>query len=362
MFPTSYNEILALVDEIDPVKYAYNRNYIDGNVTRLSPYISRGVISTIFVYERLQQRGFKLWQIEKFVQELAWRDYWQLIWCNEGNRIDKDLKAQQLNVRSKEMPEAMLRANTGISAIDEGIKTLMSTGYIHNHVRMYLAAVVCNVAQCNWERAAQWMYYHLLDADWASNALSWQWVAGTNSNKKYYANQENINKYCYTNDSNTFLDKSYEELMMLTVPEQLSKTAIPELITVLPPKQNVNIHPDKPLLIYNFYNLDPLWRKEFDANRVLLLEPSVFEKYPLAQHTIDFVLKLSENIPGIQVCTGEFSELSNGFYYDKIYFKEHPLNSHYHGNCDERDWLTPVKGNFPSFFSYWRKAKPYLQK
>ena len=38
-----------------------------------------------------------------------------------------------------------------------------------------------------------------------SNALSWQWVAGTNSHKKYLANQENINKYCKSNDKNTFL-------------------------------------------------------------------------------------------------------------------------------------------------------------
>ena len=35
------------------------------------------------------------------------------------------------------------------------------------------------------------MYYHLLDGDWASNALSWQWVAGSNASKKYYANQAN---------------------------------------------------------------------------------------------------------------------------------------------------------------------------
>jgi deoxyribodipyrimidine photo-lyase len=361
MFLTSYNEILALVDEIDPVKYAYNRNYIDGNVSRLSPYISRGVISTKFVYERLQQRGFKLWQIEKFVQELAWRNYWQLIWSNQGNKIDDDLKSPQVNVRSMEMPEALLGANTEITAIDEGIKSLMGTGYIHNHMRMYLAAVVCNVAQCHWKQAAQWMYYYLLDADWASNALSWQWVAGTNSNKKYYANQENINKYCYTNDSNTFLDKSYEELITSIVPQQLSKTASPELVTKLPTKVSVNLNPDKPLLLYNFYNLDPLWRKDFDAHRVLLLEPSVFEKYPVAQHTIDFVLKLSENIPGIQVFTGEYSGLVNGFNQDEIYFKEHPLNRHYQGNCDERDWLTPVKGNYPSFFSFWKKAKPYLK-
>jgi deoxyribodipyrimidine photo-lyase len=69
---------------------------------------------------------------------------------------------------------------------------------------MYIASLACNVAQSQWRIPAKWMYYHLLDADWASNALSWQWVAGTNSNKKYFANQNNINKYCFTKANEYF--------------------------------------------------------------------------------------------------------------------------------------------------------------
>mgnify|MGYP006195700273 CR=1 FL=1 len=62
---------------------------------------------------------------------------------------------------------------------------------------MYLAAMVCNNAKSHWLTPARWMYYHLLDGDLASNALSWQWVAGTFSHKKYIANQQNINKYLF---------------------------------------------------------------------------------------------------------------------------------------------------------------------
>ena len=53
MFPSKYDEILAKVDLIKPIKYASSRNYKNGNVTKLSPYISRGVISTRFIYEKL---------------------------------------------------------------------------------------------------------------------------------------------------------------------------------------------------------------------------------------------------------------------------------------------------------------------
>ena len=43
---TNYDGILKKIDLIEPVKYARTRNFIDGSVSRLSPYISRGVIST----------------------------------------------------------------------------------------------------------------------------------------------------------------------------------------------------------------------------------------------------------------------------------------------------------------------------
>ena len=38
-----------------------------------------------------------------------------------------------------------------------------------------------------------------------------------------------------------------------------------------------HIDQKKPIMIYNYCNLDPNWRKELNANRVLLLEPSTFQ-------------------------------------------------------------------------------------
>jgi deoxyribodipyrimidine photo-lyase len=67
------------MDRIDPILYGKTRNFIDGAVTYLSPYVSRGVISTKFVLENILNRGYHPNGIEKFVQELAWRDYWQQV-------------------------------------------------------------------------------------------------------------------------------------------------------------------------------------------------------------------------------------------------------------------------------------------
>ena len=362
IFPLSYAEILQRIRAVDPVKYGSTRNYINGAVTYLSPYISRGIISTKLILSEVLKKGYKPAQIEKFIQELAWRDYWQQVWIAKGNTINQDLKHPQNPVSNSSVSTSIVEATTGVDAIDNAIKTLYTTGYMHNHLRMYTAAVACNMAQSHWKVPAQWMYYHLLDADWASNALSWQWVAGANANKKYVANQDNINKYCFTTQNNTFLDVPYETFATMQIPEVLKDTPEIELKTPLPNTNRLEIDTALPTCIYNFYNLDPLWKNEVSANRILLLEPSHFEVYPVSQNTIDFILNISkENIDGIQIYVGAFKDLVTAYALKNIYFKEHPLNQHYEGYEDQRDWMFEVQGYYPSFFSFWKKCKKQLK-
>ena len=356
-FPTTYEAILERIALIDPVAYGPTRNYLDGAVTYLSPYISRGVISTKFILAEVLKKGFKTDLIEKFIQELAWRDYWQQIWINKGDAINSDLKNVQAPVSNYSIPGAIPNANTGVKAIDMAIENFYKTGYLHNHVRMYIASIACNVAQSHWKVPAQWMYYHLLDADWASNALSWQWVAGANSNKKYYANQDNINKFCYTNQKDTFLDVPYEAFKNLEIPDTLLNVEILDLKTPLPQQQALSVNENIPTCIYNFYNLDPHWNEEITANRILLFEPSHFKQYPISKQSLDFAFALSKNINNVQVYIGEFQSLKNDYNLKDIRFKEHPLNRHYEGKEESRDWMFNVSGYYPSFFAFWKKCK-----
>lgn len=359
---TDLTSIYDKIDAIQPVSYAKNRNYIDGTVSKLSPYISRGVISTKEVFNSLLERGFNPNKIEKFIQELAWRDYWQQIWVEKGDLINSDLKNNQEKAEHYQIPKAVVEANCSIEAIDDSIKEFYETGYIHNHVRMYIAAISCNNAKSHWKVPAQWMYYHLLDGDWASNALSWQWVCGANSNKLYFANQDNINKYCYSTQKNTFLDVDYSAFHSMEIPSELKETIVLELTTPLTESGNsLQIDTELPTLIYNYYNLDPKWRKEEKANRILLLEPDVFEKYPISKKSVDFILGLSKNIDGIQLFVGSFKELQALTKSSQLYFKEHPLNAHYKGIEDQRDWMFSVKGYYPSFFKFWNKCKKELK-
>lgn len=358
----NFQEILAHIDNFDPKLYGHTRNFIDGNVSYLSPYISRGIISTKMIYNRILTNGHTFQSAEKFIQELAWRDYWQQIWLNKGNAIDYDFKNPQPKANFEGIPHSILNAQTGIEAIDSSIKELYETGYMHNHLRMYLASIVCNVAQCHWSIPARWMYYHLLDGDWASNALSWQWVAGANSNKLYYANQENINKYTYSKQKNTFLDTTYEVLMNNNhVPEVLNEKNNSILSTNLSLFENdIILNEDLPLVLYNHYNLDAEWLKDIEANRVLILEPSFYEKYPVSDKVIEHILFWASKIPNIQIFKGTFEALQQQFQ-GTIHFKEHPTNSHYKGIEHPRVWMFEVKGYFPSFFAFWKKCLKSIQ-
>ena len=354
---SKFDEIIEKLNQINPVKYSKDRNFIDGSVSKLSPYISRGIISTKFIYKFLILKGYRLNQIEKFVQELTWRDYWQKKW--QKHDINKDIKNKQKNVYRLGMPKTVFDKETKIKIFDKCIGDLYDFGYLHNHMRMYIASYITNVGGYHWKTPSKWMYYYLLDADWGSNALSWQWICGTNSNKKYYANQDNINKFTKTHQKNTILDQTYEDLTTYKDFEQFNEKVKFDLKTNLP-KSDIFINTDnKPICIYNFYNLDPNWRQDIDAHRILLIEPSVFEKYPICENSMNFMLSLAKNIPKMKVIVSEFKNLPINK--SKVFFKEHPLNINYFGTMDSREWLVSDI-YYESFFKYWKNVKKELLK
>lgn len=352
-------QLHEIIVKIDPIKYGRTRNFLNGDVSRLSPYISRGVITTKQVVQMVLKDGYHRYKHEKWLQQLAWREYFQRVLQHKKDLAMVAIKNEQQLARSG-FPTAVLHAKTGINAIDHTIHELYETGYMHNHARMYVSSIVSNIASGDWREGASWMYYHLLDADVASNGCSWQWVCGSFSSKKYIANQENINKYSGSVQYGTFLDKTYDELPHIKAPEHLQVLESLQLETKLPQSDALKIDHDQPTLIYNFYNLDPQWHSGEKVNRILLLEPSHFAKYPVSKNTIEFILTLKDNIPGIQVFTGEISELKqlcNG----KIICKEHPLFEYNGAEVEEREWMfKDVNGYYPSFFSFWKKAEKVI--
>ena len=206
------------LDRVRPDDYARTRNALDGAVTRLSPYLTHGFLSLAEVYSTIHARH-PLDAKHKLVFELGWRAYYQHVWAHLGEGIAQSLHAGLLpeDAYVPDMPRDVLEARTGIPAIDLAVIELYETGYVHNHARMWLASYLVHLRKVHWRAGAEWMWAHLLDGDLASNYLSWQWVAGTGSNKPYLFNAENVAKYAPPtwHSPDTSIDISYEALAAL---------------------------------------------------------------------------------------------------------------------------------------------------
>ena len=184
--------------------YAATRNADAGpddraNVSNLSPYLRYRMITEAEVIRAVLARHSAS-AAAKFVQEVGWRTYWKG-WLelrpDAWTRFLAERDAARLG------PAALLRAvqqaeagETGIEGFDDWARELTTYGYLHNHARMWFASIWVFTLRLPWTLGADFFLRHLIDADPASNTLSWRWVAGLQtSGKTYLATADNIARY-----------------------------------------------------------------------------------------------------------------------------------------------------------------------
>ena len=223
-FEPTHLAVLKRLATVNPSRYAKSRNALDGEVTGLSPYFTHGMLSMADAARDINRRwplGFD----DKLVFEFGWREFFQHVWGHQKDpdAILHDMHGQPpwLGRYVSVLPADIREGCTGVPAIDNAVRMLYTTGYLHNHARMWLASYVVHVRKVHWRAGADWLYGHLLDGDLPSNHLSWQWVAATFSSKPYLFNAENVLKYAPVaarpawDCSGTVMDQSYESLDMM---------------------------------------------------------------------------------------------------------------------------------------------------
>lgn len=221
------DEGLARLGDIDPVAYGRTRNYLDGSVTQLSPFITHGVLSLSEVRDAVVNAVDSPAMSEKMVQQLAWRDYWLRLYASLGDGVWEDREVYKTGFDTsdyaEDLPDDIAAAQTGVAAIDHFVAELRQTGWLHNHARLYLASYICHFRRVKWQAGAQFFLTHLLDGDPAANNLSWQWVASTFSHKPYYFNLENLQRFAGSDVDTSYnrnkpLAGSYEDLHLRLFP------------------------------------------------------------------------------------------------------------------------------------------------
>ncbi len=148
----------------------------------LSPHLHFGEISPATIWHHTAKLGGS---VEKFLGELGWRDYAQNVIMQFPEYASKNARPafDDLPWRSDAAAEDDLRAwqrgQTGYPIVDAGMRQLWATGWMHNRVRMIAASFLVKHLLIDWRRGEQWFWDTLVDADYGSNAVNWQWTAGT---------------------------------------------------------------------------------------------------------------------------------------------------------------------------------------
>ncbi|OYU34051.1 FAD-binding domain-containing protein [Novosphingobium sp. PASSN1] len=183
--------------------YAAGRNTDPGPgrptaVSRLSPAIRHRLLTEQdVVAEVLARHSFNA--AGKFIQEVCWRTYWKG-WLELRPAVWLRFLAERDAARDGAGGSADLLSaeagNTGIDCFDAWARELTETGYLHNHARMWFASIWIFTLRLPWALGADFFLRHLIDADAASNTLSWRWVAGLQTaGKTYLARADNITRY-----------------------------------------------------------------------------------------------------------------------------------------------------------------------
>ena len=204
-FPRPRVEALARLREFLPVApcYAAERNSAlagHPHVSRLSPAVRYRLVSEDEILAAvLADHAFPA--VEKFVQEVVWRTYWKG-WLELRPGVWQDYGAQVARLRESAPPTILTRVaevtsgRSGVAIMDRFARELITTGYLHNHARMWFASYWIHVERLPWALGADFFLRHLLDADTASNTLSWRWVAGLQTKgKTYLVRRSNLEKY-----------------------------------------------------------------------------------------------------------------------------------------------------------------------
>jgi deoxyribodipyrimidine photo-lyase len=157
----------------------------------LSPHLANGEITPAQIIEAMTNCHADASARDRtvFRKEVGWREFsWHLL-ANEP-----DLPRANHNRKFDGFPwagdnralTAWQRGMTGYPIVDAGMRELWRTGWMHNRVRMVTASFLTKHLMIDWREGEKWFWDTLVDADPASNAASWQWVAGSGADAAPY--------------------------------------------------------------------------------------------------------------------------------------------------------------------------------
>ncbi|MEY2710853.1 MAG: hypothetical protein RL487_636 [Actinomycetota bacterium] len=172
---------------MDRYKDDRNNPALDGT-SMMSPYLKFGVVHPRQLLERLDATA----GAEHFRSEIAWREFYADVLFHQPRTAWENLQPKMDAIKvdtddaARERFAVFCRGETGYPIVDAGIRQMITTGWMHNRVRMIVASFLVKDLHLPWQWGARFFMEHLVDGDIASNNHGWQWTAGTGTDAAPY--------------------------------------------------------------------------------------------------------------------------------------------------------------------------------
>lgn len=125
-----------------------------------------------------------------FLRELGWREFSTHLLFHFPEMQTRPMRKQFAEFPWREghgdLVEAWQKGQTGFPIVDAGMRQLWQLGWMHNRVRMIVASFLVKDLLWHWHEGEAWFWDTLVDADFANNIASWQWVAGCGADASPY--------------------------------------------------------------------------------------------------------------------------------------------------------------------------------
>ena len=120
---------------------------------------------------------------EVFLKELVWREFAYHLMHHTPRILDQNWKDgwDAFPWNTQDTPEVLAwkQGRTGIPFVDAAMREMYVTGRMHNRGRMIVASYLTKHLMTDWKVGLKWFEECLTDWDPASNAMGWQWSAGS---------------------------------------------------------------------------------------------------------------------------------------------------------------------------------------
>ncbi len=163
--------------------------------SQASPYLAIGALSPRYLLTLLLQRFPDLLMATDsapfaWLNELIWREFYRHLLYHHPRLA----KHQNFNQKydglvwqnDEQLFQAWCEGKTGYPIVDAAMRQLVTTGWMHNRLRMVVASFLTKHLLIDWRWGERFFMEHLIDGDLAANNGGWQWAASTGCDAQPY--------------------------------------------------------------------------------------------------------------------------------------------------------------------------------